>query len=161
MAVTLRNVTYGANPRSPFARTAGPALERELAPVRISDSLAIDCAGGPGPRPEQRASQRLQTLVTSGALKSASPLVQGAAGFDEASVTSGRTATADEITAALTQKFGLKVAGESGAAVAKALTSDTTSGGNPVTRGARSVGRGIKRLFGGGSNPSPKKPGTP
>lgn len=128
--------------------------------MRISDSLAIDCAGGSGPGPEQRASQRMQTVLTSGALKGVSPLVQGAAGFDEASI-GGRTATADEITAALTQKFGLKVAGESGAAVAKALTSDTTSGGNPVTRGARSVGRGIKRLFGGGSNPSPKKPGTP
>ena len=156
MAVTLRNVTYGVNPRSPFSRTAGLALERDLAPLRISNALSVDCTGGSGlgPRPEQRASQRLQTLVTSGALEGASPLVQGAAGFDEASVISGGTATADEITAALTQKFGLTIAGESGAAVATALTSDPSPDGNPVTRGARSVGRGIKRLFGGGSKKS-------
>ena len=151
MALSLRDVTYRANPRSPFARTAGPALERDLDPVRITDSLAMDCASGTNAAPEQRVSQRLQTLVTSGALKSAPPLVQGAAGFDESSVIQGRTPTAAEITTSLSEQFGLKVGGESGAAVARALTADDGSGSNPVSRGARSLGRGIKRLFGGGS----------
>lgn len=160
MAITLRDVTYGANPRSPFSRATGRSLERELGPVRINDTLSVDCAPVPGTAPELRAAQRLQTLVTSGALKSAPPLVQGAAGFDASTVIEGRPPTPDEITAALTERLGLAVGGESGAAVAKALTAGDTGSGNVVTRGARSVGRGIRRLFGGGGSKStPKRSG--
>ncbi len=154
MAVSLRDVTYGVNPRSPFSRTAGPALQRDLAPVRVTDALAVDCTTGTDAAPQQRASQRLQTLMTSRALESAPPLVQGAAGFDETSVMQGRTPTTAEIAASLSEQFGLTIAGEPGAAVAKALTADDGSGSNPVSRGARSLGRGIKRLFGGGSKKS-------
>ncbi|MEP7117813.1 MAG: hypothetical protein ABI880_09535 [Acidobacteriota bacterium] len=166
MAVTLRNVTYGANPRSPFARATGARLDQELEPVRISDTVSVNCAAAPGAGPEQRATQRLQTLLTTNALRTAPPVVQRAAGFDQVVMLEGRTPTADEITRLLTTRVGLAVAGEKGAAVVQALTADPATNGNVVSRGARSVGRGFKRLFGGGDNkaaatkkPAPKKPG--
>ena len=157
--VQLRDVTYGANPRSPFAQAGGAALEQQLKPIRINDVVARDCTVV-GEERLQRVSQTLQTLVTTGALASAPPIVRGAANYDQAAVVEGRVPTADEITTAVSAQVGQTLAGEKGAAVARALTSSGsgTSGGNPVTRGARSVGRGIKRLFGGGDSKGAKKP---
>lgn len=154
--VQLRDVTYGANPRSPFAQAGGAALEAQLKPLRINDVVARDCTVV-GEERVQRASQTLQTIVTTGALQTAPPIVRGAASYDQAAVIEGRVPTADEITTSVSTSLGQTLGGDTGAAVARALTSSSSgSGGNVVTRGARSMGRGIKRLFGGGSS---KKPG--
>jgi hypothetical protein len=154
--VQLRDVTYGANPRSPFSQAGGALLEQQLRPIRINDVVARDCTVV-GEERVQRVSQTLQTLVTTGALHTAPPIVRGAASYDQAAVVEGRPPTADEVTASISASLGQTLGGETGAAVARALTAPSSgSGGNVVTRGARSVGRGIKRLFGGSSA---KKPG--
>ncbi|MBL8136454.1 MAG: hypothetical protein JNL48_07520 [Acidobacteria bacterium] len=154
--VQLRDVTYGANPRSPFAQASGSALDAQLSPLRINDVVDRDCTVVGGER-VQRASQTLQTIVTTGALQTAPPIVRGAASYDQASVVEGRAPTAEEVTAAVSASLGQKIGGNTGVAVARALTtSPSGSGGNVVSRGARSVGRGIKRLFGGGDTKKPR-----
>ncbi len=157
--VQLRDVTYGANPRSPFTQVGGAALEAQLKPIRITDVVARDCTVV-GSERVQRVSETLQTLVTTGALHDAPPIVRGAANYDQAAVVEGRVPTADEVASAVSAQLGRALAGEEGAAVARALTEPggASNGGNPVTRGARSLGRGIKRLFGGGDATAAKKP---
>lgn len=172
--VRLRDVQYAPNPRSPFSQVGGATFEQQLAQVRVSDVVSRDCAVVGDEQRVQRVSQTLQTLVTSSALETAPPIVRGAAVYDQAAVVEGTPATPAEITRQVKQQLsadlGQAIGGEKGAAVARALTgasspSGTTSApsseGNVVTRGARSVGRGIKRLFGGGkssSKPPAKKP---
>jgi hypothetical protein len=175
--VALRDVTYIANPRSPYSRTGGRTLEQQLEPVRINEVVSRDCnapADLPGPRtlpptPDpgmpprvvpagRRTSETLQTMVTSTALQDGPPLVRGAASFDEAAVVGGQTLTPEQITADISAQLGQAIGGDRGAAVARALTAKDGTGGNAVSRGARSAGRGIRRLFGGGSKPATKKP---
>ncbi len=103
-----------------------------------------------------RVAERLQTAVTASALHDAPPLVRGAASFDHATVVEGQVLTPEQITADVAAQLGQAIGGARGATVAKALTTRDDSGGNAVTRGVRSVGRGIRRLFGGGD----KKPAT-
>ena len=152
--VTLRDVTYAANPRSPYARAGGQSLDDQLRPVRINQIVSRDCSVVGAAPDQRRVSETFQTMVTSGALANAPPLVKGAAGFDETTVVQGRAPTADEITAQVSTDLGMALAGTRGAAVANALTSRDASGGNAVSRGAKSVGRGIKHLFGGGKKPA-------
>ena len=99
-------------------------------------------------------------MVTSSALQDGPPLVRGAASFDEATVVGGQTVTPEQIAADISAQLGQAIGGERGAAVARALSTNDGSGGNVVSRGARSVGRGIRRLFGGGSSPAAKKPAS-
>jgi hypothetical protein len=171
--VELRDVTYAANPRSPYARVGGRALEQQLAPLRVNEVVTRDCSPRPAPPlgpehrdapiiPEppimRRASETFQTIVTAEALDTAPPLVRGAASFDQRTVVEGRAPTAEEIAADVSEQLGQAIAGERGAAVARAIAGKDQSG-NPVSRGARSLGRGIKRLFGGGTaKPATRKP---
>lgn len=173
--LALRDVSYTPNPRSPYSRTGGRALDEQVAPLRVNEVVAEDCLqplGAPQPqvlppadpgRPEPpvvrtsgRVAERLQTAVTASALQDGPPLVRGAAGFDQATVVEGQVLTAEQISADVAAQLGQAIGGARGATVAKALTSKDDAGGNAVTRGARSVGRGIRRLFGGGD----KKPAT-
>lgn len=169
----LRDVTYGVNPRSPYSRAAGLDLEREVETLRINDVVSKDCgildgppAGprdAPGePRHDRRTVEALHTLLTAGAVEKGPPVVRAAAGFDQSAVVEGRTPTAAEIGTRVSEQLGKAIGGEKGAAVAQALTASTAPGsnGNAVTRGAKSLGRGIKRLF-GGDKPASKerKPG--
>ena len=112
-------------------------------------------------RRDVRAVQAFQTIVTTSALAKAPPLVRSAAGYDQAAVLDGRVPTPAELKTQIAQislGLGEALAGNTGAVVAQALTSTSggpsgsAQGGNPVTRGVKSVGRGIKRLFGGGSS---------
>jgi hypothetical protein len=173
--LALRDVTYAPNPRSPYTRTGGRALEEQVEPVRINavvaeDRLAPAAAPQPMPLPPSdgprrtpyvatggRLSERLQTVVTASALHDAPPLVRGAASFDQATVVDGQLVTPEQISADVAAQLGQAIGGARGATVAKALTTRDASGGNAVTRGARSVGRGIRRLFGGGD----RKPAAP
>jgi hypothetical protein len=178
--LALRDVTYAPNPRSPYSRTGGPGLGQQVEPLRINETVAQDCLTPPAlplplpqPRPlppadplrpnpvvptTSRMSQRLQTMVTASALQDAPPLVRGAANYDRATVVEGRALTADEIAADVSEQLALAIGGQRGAAVARALA-DKDQSGNPVSRGARSLGRGIRRLFGGGNDkPTTKKP---
>ncbi len=164
--VRLRDVTYGINPRSPFSRAGGLPLEEQLRPLKINDVVNRDCRVISDDRRVARVSQTMQTLVTASALETAPPIVRGAANYDQMTVVEGRAPTPAEVTAQISEQLGLKIAGEKGAAVARALTaaSNDPSGGNPVARGVRSVGRGIKRLFGGGDKkptPAPTKQPPP
>lgn len=173
--VRLRDVQYAPNPRSPFSQESGPTFERQLAEVRVNDVVSRDCVVVGEEQRVLRVSQTLQTLVTSSALATAPPIVRSAAAYDQTAVVEGKPATPAEITRQVREQLsadlGQAIAGEKGAAVARALTGSSTgasagvpsSDGNVVTRGARSVGRGIKRLFGGGkssSKPPAKKPSS-
>jgi hypothetical protein len=165
--VRLRDVQYAPNPRSPFAQVSGPTFEQQLAAVRVSDVVSRDCAVVGDEQRVQRVSQTLQTLVTSSALDTAPPIVRGAAAYDQTAVVDGTPPSPAELTRQVKQQLsaglGQAIAGDKGAAVARALTGSSStgpsagapsSGGNVVSRGARSVGRGIKRLFGGGKSSS-------
>lgn len=165
IAVRLRDVEYAPNPRSPFALAGGPAFAAQVQQVRVSDVVARDCSVIGNDHREARASQTLQTLVTTGALETAPPVVRGAAGYDQAAVVDGRVPTPAElrtqVTRQLTLDLGQAIAGDRGAAVMQALTTPSAAapaggsqGGNVVTRGVKGIGRGIKRLFGGGKAPA-------
>ena len=173
--LALRDVSYAPNPRSPYSRTGGRALDEQVAPLRVNSVVAEDCQeplGTPQPqvlppaepgRPTPpvvpaggRVAERLQTAVTASALHDAPPLVRGAASFDRATVVEGQVLTPEQITADVAAQLGQAIGGTRGATVAQALTTRDDSGRNAVTRGVRSMGRGIRRLFGGGD----KKPVT-
>ncbi len=53
-------------------------------------------------------------------------------------------------TSDMSVRIAQALGGERGAAVAKALGANDAQSQNGVSRGVRSVGRGIKRVFGGG-----------
>jgi len=166
--LALRDVTYAPNPRSPYSRTGGKALDQQVAPLRVNETVAEDCLEPlqtPGPRvlppadppppggavpARGRVSERLQTVVTASALQDAPPLVRGAAVFDQATVVEGQVLTPEQITADVAAHLGQAIGGARGAEMARAVADKDGTGGNAVTRGARSLGRGIRRLFGGG-----------
>lgn len=160
MQMQFRDVTYGANPRSPYYQIGGPTFVDEVGLLRISRAVSKDCKAIDGLQ-DVRTTQAIQTLMTSTALEEASPVVRTAAGFDSATVVEGRTPTRAEITSQLSGQLGQKLAGEKGAVMAQALAEDDGKGGNVVSRGARGLGRGIKRLFGGGDKPPAKSPAKP
>ncbi|MBP7778810.1 MAG: hypothetical protein KA371_16970 [Acidobacteria bacterium] len=164
--VRLRDVTYGANPRSPFSQAGGAPLEEQLRPLKINDIISRDCRVIGDEHHVARVSQTMQTLVTASALDAAPPIVRGAASYDHMTVVEGKAPTPAEVTMQVSEQLGLRLAGEKGAAVARALTagSGESPGSNPVARGVKSVGRGIKRLFGGGAKkptPAPTKQPPP
>lgn len=157
----LTDVQYAPNPRSPFTPAGGADFETQVRQMRVSDIVEPACAVLADERRDVRVVQAFQTIITTSALAKAPPLVRSAAGYDQAAVLDGRVPTPAELKMQITQAsldIGEALAGNAGAAVAKALTSPSgtsssnAQGGNPVTRGAKSLGRGIKRLFGGGSS---------
>lgn len=162
----LIDVQYAPNPRSPFTPAGGAAFEEQVRQMRVSDMIEPECGVLADERREVRAVQAFQTVVTSSALAQAPPLVRSAARYDQTTVIDGQVPTPAELKAQITQvslDLGASLAGDKGAAVVKALTSTAgtssgnTQGGNAVTRGAKSLGRGIKRLFGGGKSTSSSK----
>lgn len=160
MKMQFRDVTYGANPRSAYYQIGGPTFVDEVGLLRVSRELSADCKVIDG-RQDVRTTQALQTLMTSSALAGAPASVRTAAGFDAATVVEGRTPTRAELASQLSAQLGQKIAGEKGAVMAQALAEDDGKGGNVVSRGARGLGRGIKRLFGGGDKSSAKSPAKP
>lgn len=163
----LTDVQYAPNPRSPFTPAGGPAFEAQVQQMRVSNLVEPECGVLADERREVRVAQAFQTLVTSSALEQAPPLVRSAARYDQTAVIEGHVPTPAELKSQIRQislGLGESLAGDTGTAVVKALTSTAgtssggSQGGNAVTRGAKSLGRGIKRLFGGGSSTPPSKP---
>jgi hypothetical protein len=154
----LRNVQYAPNPRSRYVQARRAQVERDLAEYVVNDHIATECAAD-WQEPGFRVAKALQAEITGGAVQTASPLVQGAAGYDRLRFVQADPEAVDTFTSDMSTKIGAAIGGQRGAAVAQALTAPHGQEGNAVTRGLKSVGRGFKRLFGGReSTPSKKKP---
>jgi hypothetical protein len=162
----LKDVAYAANPTSPVIRQHSRVIEQELTGLRVTRRVVAGCDGDQG-GVEWRPLNSLQASVTREALKDASPVIQRVAGIDEQRQAGAITPSElDVLTSSLTEELarhtGQKLAGalggQVGSAVARSFTgaSGTTGGSpsaqpaqsaNPVSRGLKSVGRGIKGLF--------------
>jgi hypothetical protein len=154
----LRNVQIAPNPRSPFIRPRRDEIERELSGALINHHIKHQCQA-PWKEPGFRVAKALQAEITGEAVQDLSPMVQGAAGYDRlrfVEANQAADAVLNQLTTDLTAKIGAALGGERGAAVAQALAPSDAPGGNPVTRGMKNVGRGFKRLFGGGDDKKKK-----
>jgi hypothetical protein len=148
--VQMRNVEYAPNPRSNYIQARRQEVEQGLKGFTINDHIRRVCKAD-WQEPDFRLAKALQAEITGEAVKDAPAVVQGAAGYDRLRFVDVQNVAINTFTDEMTAKIGAAIGGARGEEVARALTAKTDqNGGNPVTRGVRSVGRGIKRLFGGG-----------
>lgn len=153
----LLNVRYGINPRSSYVQARHAAVEAGVRDMVVNDHVAAKCQAK-WDEPELRVAKAVQAEITGGAVRHASPAVQAAAGYDRLRFVALDDAAIKSFTSDMSASIGRVIGGERGAAVAKALAdTDTGRPGNPVTRGLSSVGRGIKRIFGGGGDNDDQK----
>ena len=152
----LRNIQYAANPRSNYVRARRTEVERGIKELQVSDHIAKKCSA-PWNDPGIRLAKVVQAEITGEAVQDASPAVQAAAGYDRLRFVQTDKAAIDRYTSDMTAKIGEALGGKRGAAVARALMADEAGNGNPMTRGLRNVGRGVRRLFGGGGDDKKRK----
>lgn len=135
--VRFQDVQYRPNPRAPFQPPQLPALERQLATLRLSEPVDTRCMGN-WADPNFRPYEAVHASMTARALEDAPPAVASAAAFDRkrfAEALSRQAAQAElqRASEAVTQQVGQEIGEQTG---------------NAVNRGLRSVGRGVGRLFG-------------
>jgi hypothetical protein len=171
-ALVLQNVSYTPNLDSLAVRGRADALSQELRAFRANGPVAVGCEGSADDE-RYRLVQAVQVGVTEQAVRQASPIVRQTAAFDrqvaagtltEAGIATVSDALGREIGAAATAAFGSQLGGAVSQSLTGAPSGTTQPGksagaapGNPIGRGLKSAGRGIKRLFGGGNKD--KKPG--
>jgi len=145
--VVLKNVTYVVNAYAPFAYSGTRTLQERLAGFVVNGPAQATCTGKTGD-PDYRLANVVQASVTNQAVKHAAPEIKAAAAADvvqshgsvkDAAVSAGVDALASEIG----KKVGI---------------APPVNGANPVTKGVKKVGSGLKRLF-GGDKPKKKGPG--
>jgi hypothetical protein len=155
----LLNVRYAANPRSSYVQARRVEVEQGVKDLVISQHIAKRCEV-PWHEPDVRVVKAIQSEITGEAMHSAPPVLQAAAGYDRLRFVQNDREAIAKFSSDLSAKIGEAIGGERGAAIAKALTASATTkgdGANPVSRGLRSVGRGFKRVFGGGTTDKKKK----
>lgn len=135
--VTLRDVRYRPNPRSPLVRPRLAPLRAELENVRVNGAVHAPCEGN-WADPEFRPMWAAQASLTREALRDAPTPVQSAALFDQTRF-SGQL-TGDGLQTEL-QRIGDTLTDQVGAEVGRQT-------GNAVSRGLKSMGRGVGRIFG-------------
>jgi hypothetical protein len=149
----LKDVAYAPNAGSMLLRGHTDVLRGELQGFRSTRRVQVGCEGaqeGAGYRPLQA----LQAAVTRQAVADAAPAVRQAALIDERHAT-GEISDADlkVMGDRVARTAGRALADDFGAAAERAIVNRLTPRGtsgqaaDPVTRGVRSVGRGLKRLF--------------
>lgn len=159
-AFNMRNVKFGPNPlllTDPndvaVVRTAVTSLDY-TGPFKLCDDATADpsirqasaATGSAGEPPASGMLQRLNTQATA----QASPGVKALVRRDQQALRGEPVdASVDAITTTLAREMGLRVGGALGGDIGEAVARSPRSG-NAVTSGVRSVGSGIRRLFGGG-----------
>lgn len=163
----LHNVTYTVNVDSPAAAGRSEAIHQGLRQVNVTRRILVGCEGS-RTNTQYRPLNAFQAAVTRDAVKDAPQIVRTAADYDQKQL-SGRGTVADAsldvASQILTQQAGdaaARVLGQQGgAAVTQALSGSNGQGAsgqgpNPVSKGLKSVGRGFKRIFGGGDDKKKK-----
>jgi hypothetical protein len=152
----LRNIQYAANPRSNYVRARRTEVERGIKELQVSDHIA---------KKMQRAMERSRN--TPGQSGASRDYRRGRAGCVSRRP-SGRWLRPSAfrpdgqsrhrpLHVRHDRKDRRSAGGKRGAAVARALMADESGNGNPMTRGLRNVGRGVRRLFGGGGDDKKRK----
>ncbi len=160
--ITLQNVQYGLNPTAPLQVSTRAQVERELAALQLNRGVFTTCNDDTS-RPGFRFVQTFQTALTQEALADAPPTVRRVAAVDYKAVTNqvvdSAVAAASD---ALARKAGQMVGNAlgvppSGNANTLAAQPKNDPATNAMSRGLKSMGSGIKKLFGGGDKKK-KKP---
>lgn len=164
--ITLQNVQYGLNPTAPLQIASREQVARELAALQLNRGVFTTCNDDTS-RPGFRFVQTFQTALTQEALADASPTVRRVAAVDYRSVTSQVVDSAVAAAGnALAQKAGEMVGKALGVppppanganAFAPQPAPKNDQAANAVSRGLKSMGTGIKKLFGGGDKKKKKK----
>lgn len=164
--VTLQNVHYGLNPTAPLQIAGREQVERELAAMQLNRGVFTTCNDDTS-RPGFRFVQTFQTALTQEALADASPTVRRVAAVDYRSVTnqvvdSAVAAAGDALARKagemVGKAFGVPPANNSANAFAPAPPpAKNDQAASAVSRGLKSMGSGIKKLFGGGDKKKKKK----
>jgi len=142
----LQNVQYAVNPRSSYVQGRRAQVEQGVRGLVVNQHIARRCTA-PWQDPQFRVTKALQAEITGEAVKDAPQVVQGAAGWDQLRFVQSDEAALAGYSSDMSAEIGKLIGGERGAAVARALTAADAQGGNVVTRGMRSVGRGLKNVF--------------
>jgi hypothetical protein len=170
---TMTNVKFVPNPlvlNDPddleVVRRAVAATPPYSGPYALCDATDLTTSAGQ----LQQPAGLVLTDFTRQATRSASPAVRAIVERDNRTMR-GETvgASLDQLTAGLAREMGLRVVGSvnarAGEVARQSLSNGSGTGpatagsGNALTSGARSIGSGIKRLFGGGRKDARKKTG--
>jgi hypothetical protein len=166
-AFAVDDVQFAPNPKLVPARHQYDAIERELQHTRVSDGYDL-CTWSLRPpgrdgRARRVGGSELLAAFNVETTKTAPVGVRAIAALDQHSLTGSLTSS---VMADLNQQLGVSMSREvtrllgaqSGRAIEQAfaangLTLDGAAGseGNAVASGVKSLGRGIRRLFGGGN----------
>ncbi len=152
--LTMNSVGYGVNPASPAAAGRVDLLRSRTNGLSVDGRIVIDCDGDLDNR-NYRPLYAFQSRVTRQSLADADPALRRAADWDERRL-GGRIAdqSIDLLAAGLTREArrALTSANPMMGQAFQGAMSESAEGtdGNAVEGGLKSMGRGIKRLFGGG-----------
>jgi hypothetical protein len=158
--LNLRNVAYEPNLHSAFVRANATQVVKAVRDLKVSGRVLVPCSGDLNNQ-LYRPGYALEAAMTHEAVKGAPPLVRQAALFDQkrmVDLVPPQDALNSALEAGLAAGIGNAasrlVGQEAGTAIGHSLGHSlvATSGqGKPesaVTRGAKSIGHGFKRLFG-------------
>ena len=161
--LTLRSVEYAPNLQSPFVKRiqARDALVRAVADMKVSARVVMPCGGDLKNR-QYDPGQAVVAALTNTAVRQAPAIVRQAALFDQKRAVETATpevamtsALESGLATAIGDEASKFVGREAASVLGKSLSHSLvgTSGqdpqqGNTVTRGAKGIGHGIKKLFG-------------
>jgi hypothetical protein len=165
--LNLRNVEYAPNLQSQFVRRNAQTrqeLVRAVSDMKVSGRVLVPC-GGDLTNQQYRVGYAVEAALTNEAVKQAPAIVRQAALYDQkraVEMAPPEDAMASALEAGLSaaigneasQIFGRQAGTALGQSVSHSLVAtsgqDTgkAKGNNAVTRGAKSVGHGFKKLFG-------------
>jgi hypothetical protein len=158
--LTLRDVSYVANP----AAARVPGLARGLDEFRANRRVLAGCEGDLS-NERYRPLYAVQGVVTRAAVEDAPPAVKQAAEMDRERLTGKQVVNttietvANDLASQLVGKAAASMMGEqAGRALSNALTGEAAQPAtppragqrqqNPVSRGIKGIGSGVKKLFG-------------
>jgi hypothetical protein len=167
--LAFTNIAYALNPQLLATVPRPAALERDLENFRANGKIVEPCQLAGADTTSQHPLHVVQAAMTREAVKGAPPTVRRVAAIDDQRLTGKEAASEayDAVTRELSrQLIGKAAAGflgdQGGDAFARSLTGTDVpagqpgatqpSGVNPVSKGIKGIGSGIKRLFGGGSS---------
>jgi hypothetical protein len=169
-AIAFQDVEFAANPALVPAREQFDRIQQQLIGFRVSGPYD-PCIGTPRPAnaPDRRSGSGSGLLASLNvqATKNAPIGVRAVAAYDQQHLAGNLTSAVladlnDQVGAMMAREVSRLLGPKSGQAMQQAFTahgvspdspeSSPSSGGNAVTSGVKSVGRGLKRLFGGGKS---------
>jgi hypothetical protein len=176
-ALQMEKVEYAPNPQLVRSRDEYEALQRQLRGrviTRPYEPCDVETAQDPRSQSSEGGQKRYASKVVNfttafneQANADAPPEVRAAVARDTQALTGRVAANAilNDMTSRFTNEMAGKIGGQTGALLQQAAGTrpsgakkDEAADDNAVTRGAKSIGGGIKRLFGGDKKPSKPAP---